>query len=531
LYPVPGRCYTSSRVLNPTHKQFVKTGAVQLDGPNFVTERFAPKEGLGGMLSRTEFTRALTQLAAEKNLPLEVVVDLLKRGIVTAFRRELGTQNVRADISVSTGTIRVFVTKTVVEKVEDPRTQISLAEARRYKPDAQVGQVIEVEIPQDSVGRIAAQTARQVFLQGIKEAEREDIYRNYLDQVGEIVTGIVQRVDSKQVTLDLGKVEAILPASEQIPGETYRPGQRLKAYLMEVRKTPKGPQLVVSRTHKEFLKRLLEMEVPEVYNGIVEIKAIAREPGSRSKVAVWSRQPGVDARGACIGLRGVRIQNIVNELSGEKVDVVLWSPDPAVFVAEALSPAQVLSVEINEAEKTATVIVPDRQLSLAIGKEGQNARLAARLTGWRIDIKAASVARAERLAKEAEAAAQAAVEAAVAPEPTAAAAGPVPEAVPAEAPPEVEPVAAAVPEEAVPVAAEAVAEPVEVAPEPEPVAEAPRVLRFAEDLQITRELDLKKKKGEEERAPPGKPKKAKRPRVTVELEEEEEYEELLRRIR
>jgi N utilization substance protein A len=338
-------------------------------------------------------------------------------------------------------------------------------------------------------------------------------------------------VDSKQVTLDLGKVEAILPASEQIPGETYRPGQRLKAYLMEVRKTPKGPQLVVSRTHKEFLKRLLEMEVPEVYNGIVEIKAIAREPGSRSKVAVWSRQPGVDARGACIGLRGVRIQNIVNELSGEKVDVVLWSPDPAVFVAEALSPAQVLSVEINEAEKTATVIVPDRQLSLAIGKEGQNARLAARLTGWRIDIKAASVARAERLAKEAAAAAQAAVEAAVAPEPTAAAAGPVPEAVPAEAPPEVEPVAAAVPEEAVPVAAEAVAEPVEVAPEPEPVAEAPRVLRFAEDLQITRELDLKKKKGEEERAPPGKPKKAKRPRVTVELEEEEEYEELLRRIR
>ncbi len=484
------------------------------------------------MLSRTEFTRALTQLAAEKNLPLEVVVDLLKRGIVTAFRRELGTQNVRAEISVSTGTIRVFVAKTVVERVGDPRTQISLEEARRYKPDARVGQIIEVEIPQDSVGRIAAQTARQVFLQGIKEAEREDIYRNYLDQVGEIVTGIVQRVDSKQVTLDLGKVEAILPASEQIPGETYRPGQRLKAYLIDVRKTPKGPQLVVSRTHKEFLKRLLEMEVPEVYNGIVEVKAIAREPGSRSKVAVWSRQPGVDARGACIGLRGVRIQNIVNELNGEKIDVVLWNPDPAIFVAEALSPAQVLSVEINEAEKTATVVVPDRQLSLAIGKEGQNARLAARLTGWRIDIKAASVARAERLAKEAEAAAaaRAAAEAPV-PEPVAAAEAAPP--APAEVVPEAEPVVAEAPEAAVPVAEEVAAEPVGVAPEPvpEPVAEAPRVLRFAEDLQISRELDVKKKKGEEERAPPGKPKKAKRPRVTVELEEEEEYEELLRRIR
>ncbi len=474
------------------------------------------------MLTRTEFTRALTQLAAEKNLPLEVVVDLLKRGIVTAFKRELGTPNVRAEISVPSGTIRVYVAKTVVEKVEDPRTQISLEEARRLKPDVKPGQTIEIEVPQDSVGRIAAQTARQVFLQGIKEAEREDIYRNYLDQVGEIVTGIVQRADSKQVTLDLGKVEAILPASEQIPGETYRPGQRLKALLIEVRKTPKGPQLVVSRTHKDFLKRLLELEVPEIYNGIVEIKAIAREPGSRSKVAVWSRQPGVDARGACIGLRGVRIQNIVNELHGEKVDIVLWNPDPAVFVAEALSPAQVLSVEINEAEKTATVIVPDRQLSLAIGKEGQNARLAARLTGWRIDIKAASVARAERLAREAEAAAAAQAPAA-APGPEPAAVAPVPEAVP-----EAEPAAAAE-EEPAPAAEGVAPEPVGVTPEP--VVEPPRVLRFAEDLQISRELDVKKKKGEEERTPPGKAKKAKRPRVTVELEEEEEYEELLRRIR
>ncbi|MER3396925.1 MAG: transcription termination/antitermination protein NusA [Chloroflexota bacterium] len=479
------------------------------------------------MLARTEFARALTQLATEKNLPLEVVVDLLKRGIVTAFKRELGTPNVRAEISVSAGTIRVYVAKTVVEKVEDPRTQLSLAEARRIKPDVKVGQTIEVEVPQDSVGRIAAQTARQVFLQGIKEAEREDIYRNYLDQVGEIVTGIVQRVDSKQVTLDLGKVEAVLPASDQIPGEVYRPGQRLKALLLEVRKTPKGPQLIVSRTHKDFLKRLLELEVPEIYNGIVEIKAIAREPGSRSKVAVWSRQPGVDARGACIGLRGVRIQNIVNELNGEKIDIVLWNPDPAIFVAEALSPAQVLSVEINEAEKTATVIVPDRQLSLAIGKEGQNARLAARLTGWRIDIKAASVARAERLVKEAEAAAatQVAVEVAPpAPEPA-----PVPEVTPEpEVVPEPEPVVAAE-MAAAPAAEEAAPEPVAVAPEP--VLEPPRVLRFAEDLQISRELDVKRKKGEEERAPPGKPKKAKRPRVTVELEEEEAYEELLRRIR
>ncbi len=475
---------------------------------------------------KSEFLIAITQLAAEKNLPRDVVLRAVEAALVSAYKKDSGLQgNITVRIDPDRGSVHVYQHKMVVEEVSDPKTEMTLDEARRYKPDARIGDTVTIEVTPQGAGRIAAQTAKQVVLQRLREAEREKVYEEFAAREGEIVSGVIQRVEPRQVIVDLGHTEAVLPASEQVRTEQYRPGQRMKFYLLEVQRTAKGPQLVLSRTHRNLVKRLLELEVPEVAKGIVEVKAIAREPGQRSKVAVAARQPGVDPVGACVGLRGLRIQNIVNELGGERIDVVEWDKDPARFVANALSPAQVSRVIINEDEKTAIVIVPDRQLSLAIGKEGQNARLAARLTGWRIDIKAASVARAERLAKEAEAAQAVAEAAPPAPEPVA----PVPEVAPEpEAVPEPEPVPAAE-VEAAPAAEEAAPEPVAVAPEP--VLEPPRVLRFAEDLQISRELDVKKKKGEEERPPAGKAKKAKRPRVTVDLEEEEEYEELLRRIR
>jgi N utilization substance protein A len=255
--------------------------------------------------------------------------------------------------------------------------------------------------PQDA-GRIAAQTAKQVILQRLHEAEHSAIFEEYAGKSGDIVSGVIQRIEPRQVLIDLGRVEAVLPSNEWMPNERYRIGQRLKVYMVEVAKTPRGPRVIVSRSHPELLKRLFELEVPEVSNGTVEIKSVAREAGFRSKVAVAARQPGIDPVGCCVGLRGIRIQNIVSELSGEKIDVVLWNADPFAFIASSLSPAQIVAVELNKTDGQATVIVPDRQLSLAIGKEGQNARLAAKLTGWRIDIKPASVYEAERAAKPAE---------------------------------------------------------------------------------------------------------------------------------
>jgi len=260
---------------------------------------------------------------------------------------------------------------------------------------AQIGDEVQIESTPRDFGRIAAQTAKQVVLQRIREAERDHIYDEYVDREGEIITGVVQRFEQRAIILELGKAEALLPQEEQVPTERYRMGQRLKVYLMEVHKTHRGPQIIVSRTHRNLLRRLFELEIPEIFNGTVEIKSIAREPGLRSKVAVAARQEGVDPVGSCVGMRGVRIQNIVNELYGEKIDVVCWNPDPGTFIANALSPAEVVSVDLNDELKTATVIVPERQLSLAIGKEGQNARLAAKLTSWRIDIKSASVASEE----------------------------------------------------------------------------------------------------------------------------------------
>lgn len=348
---------------------------------------------------KTEFMVAIRQLSAEKNLPKEAVLAALELALASAYRKDSFApgQDVSVKINPATGEVKVYLRKAVVETTQDPRNETSIADARKIKKDVQIGEIVEIESTPRNAGRIAAQTAKQVMLQRLHEAERHAIYEEFIGREGDIVTGVVQRIDQKQVYIDLGRVEAILPVSEQIRNERYRVGQRLKLYLLEVARTGKGPQIVLSRSHRNLLRRLLEMEIPEIYNGVVEIKSVAREAGYRSKVAVAARQEGVDPVGCCVGLRGIRIQNIVNELNGEKIDIVQWNPDPAVFIANALSPAQVLNVEFNEAEGAALVVVPDKQLSLAIGKEGQNARLAAKLTGWRIDIKSASVVEKEKL--------------------------------------------------------------------------------------------------------------------------------------
>ncbi|MEW6424569.1 MAG: transcription termination factor NusA [Bacillota bacterium] len=335
-----------------------------------------------------EFLEALYALEKEKGVSVDILVEAIEAALLSAYKRNFGTaQNARVHINRETGDFQVFSQRTVVEKVEDPRLQISLAEARQIDPRYQVGDVVETEITPRDFGRIAAQTAKQVVMQRIREAERNIIYEEYANREGDIVTGVVQRSEQKNVFLELGKAEAILTPGEQMPGETYRQGDRLKAYILEVRKTTKGPQILVSRTHPGLLKRLLELEVPELFEGVVELKAIAREPGYRSKIAVYSTDENVDPVGACVGSKGVRIQNIVNELNGEKIDVIKWNPDYSKYIAASLSPAKVIAVEIWEQEKIARVIVPDYQLSLAIGKDGQNARLAAKLTGWKIDIK------------------------------------------------------------------------------------------------------------------------------------------------
>jgi N utilization substance protein A len=341
---------------------------------------------------KSDFLIAITQLSAEKNLPQDVVIAAVESALVSAFRKDnfASNRNISVKIDPETGKVKVLAEKTVVEDMTDHRREISLAEAIRISPGIQIGETLEVEATPANAGRIAAQTAKQVILQRLHEAEHSAIFEEYAHKEGDIVNGIVQRIESRQITVDLGRAEAILPAMEQVRNERYRLGQRLKLYLLEVNLTGKGPQVIVSRSHRELVRRLFEMEVPEVFNGVVEIKSVAREAGYRSKVAVVARQEGIDPVGCCVGLRGIRIQNIVNELNGEKIDVVMWDEDATVFIANALSPARVLSVALDEAEGIATVVVPDRQLSLAIGKEGQNARLAAKLTGWRIDIKSAS---------------------------------------------------------------------------------------------------------------------------------------------
>jgi N utilization substance protein A len=348
---------------------------------------------------KSDFLLAITQLSAEKNLPKETVLTAVEAALVSAYKKDNfnPNQNISVKINPNSGKVEVWLEKSVVQKVADPRMEITLREAKTINKDVKVGDVVMVEATPENTGRIAAQTAKQVILQRLHEAEHSAIFEEYADKEGEVVSGVVQRFEAGQVFIDMGRTEAILPPSEQVRTERYRVGQRLKVVLLQVARTSKGPRVIVSRSHPELLRRLFELEVPEVYNGTVEIKSIAREAGFRSKIAVATKQEGIDPVGCCVGLRGIRIQNIVSETSGEKIDVVTWSPEPANFIANALSPAHILSVELNKADQVATVIVPDKQLSLAIGKEGQNARLAAKLTGWRIDIKSASAAEAEKI--------------------------------------------------------------------------------------------------------------------------------------
>jgi N utilization substance protein A len=346
---------------------------------------------------KSDFLLAITQLAAEKNLSREVVLGAVEAALVSAYRKDsfAATQNIEAKIDPISGRVKVWAEKTVTNKPEDRRREISLVDARKINAEAELDDLIMVEDTPHNAGRIVAQTAKQVILQRLHEAEHGAIFDEYAGKEGDIVSATIERVESKQVLVDLGRGEAIMPLSEQMPTERYRSGQRLKVFLVEVARTAKGPLLVVSRSHPNLLRRLFELEVPEVFNGIVEIKSVAREAGYRSKVAVVARQTGIDPVGCCVGLRGIRIQNIVNELSGEKIDVVAWDEDPATFIASALSPAHVVRVELDEAEQSARVIIPDKQLSLAIGKVGQNVRLAVKLSGWRIDIKSATEADAE----------------------------------------------------------------------------------------------------------------------------------------
>ena len=341
---------------------------------------------------KSEFLLAFNQICSDRGLPREVVLDALQMALVSAYRRDSNVstnQLVTAKISLETGKAHIFVEKQVVDEVTDDELEITLGDAQAIRPGVSVGESIVIDSTPTDFGRIAAQSAKQIILQRIREAEREARYAHYVQQEGEIVHGTVQSIKPQAVTVHLEGTEAILPRSQQVPGERYALHQRVRAYVLEVRKTGRGPQIVVSRSHSNMLRRLLELEVPEIFNGTVEIKSIAREAGSRSKVAVAARQAGVDPVGACVGMRGVRIQSIVNELGGEKIDVIEWNPDPSTFTAKALSPAKVLSVQLEEDPvegKTANVVVPDDQLSLAIGRAGQNARLAAKLTGWRIDI-------------------------------------------------------------------------------------------------------------------------------------------------
>lgn len=334
-----------------------------------------------------ELFAALDQLEKDKGISKEILFEALEVALVSAYKRNFqASPNVRVNIDRDTGEIKVFSQLKVVEEVENPQQEINLYEARVYEPRCQINEHLEMEVTPKEFGRIAAQTAKQVVIQRIREAERELIYETFSDRVEDIVNGQVQRFEQRNAIIDLGKVEAVLPVEEQIPHERYRQGERIKAFIMEVKKTSKGPQVIVSRTKSGFLKRLFEKEVPEIYEGIVEIKAAAREPGNRSKIAVWSSHEDIDPVGACVGPRGTRVQTISNELKGERIDIIMWSEKDEEFISSALSPAKVSSVELNSEEKTATVVVPDSQLSLAIGKEGQNARLAARLTGWKIDI-------------------------------------------------------------------------------------------------------------------------------------------------
>ena len=383
---------------------------------------------------KSDFIVALTQLAAERGLPKETVLSAIEDALVSAYRKDsiADGQNITVKLDPGSGDVTVNILKTVVDDVINDKAEITLPDAQEIVQDAEIGDVITTESLPHIPGRIAAQTAKQVVMQRLRDAEREIVFKQFEDKEGEVFLVTLQKIEPRHITVDLGRSEAIMPISEQVPSERYRSNTKMRVLLKSVERTLRGPELIVSRADNTLLRRLFEMEVPEIFTGAVEIEAIAREPGSRSKVAVRARQDGVDPVGSCVGLRGVRIQNIVNELHGEKIDVVEWNKEVPIFIANALSPAQVMKVELNLDDGTAMAVVPDRQLSLAIGREGQNARLAARLTGWKVDIKsdveyqvefqertrlqeearaaAAAIAAAEAEIEEAQAAAAVAVE-------------------------------------------------------------------------------------------------------------------------
>lgn len=347
---------------------------------------------------KRELIAAVNQLSAERNLSREVVLSIVESALASAYKKHAfhDEQDVVVKLDPDSGDVKVYVQKTVVESVSDTQREISLAEARKLRKGVQVGETVEMKPVLMDAGRIAVHAAKQVILQRLREAEHQKTFEEFSSREGEIATGVVQFISPAQIYVNLGKVEAMLPAGEQIPTERYRVGQRLRFYLLEIIQGSRGTQIVVSRTHPNLLRRLFELEIPEVHSGAVRVEAIVREPGYRSKVAISTTQEGIDPIGSCLGARGIRLQNIIKELNNEKIDLISWDADPKKFITNALSPAQVANIELNEEEKVARVIVPDRQLSLAIGKEGQNARLAARLTGWRIDIRSVSAAEAEK---------------------------------------------------------------------------------------------------------------------------------------
>ena len=340
-------------------------------------------------IDNKELILALEELEKEKGIKKEYLLEAIETALVTAYKRNFDSlENVRVEMDHQTGATHVYAIKEVMEKANAEAPDISLQEAQKINPDLKEGDTVETEIVPRDFGRIAAQTAKQVIIQKLREVEREIVYNEFNERKGEIVSGLIQKADHNIVVMDLGKLEGVMPLKEQIPTEHYKVNYKIKGYVLDVEKGAKGaPQVIVSRSHPDFVRKLLEFEIPEIYEGVIEIKSVSRDPGYRSKVAVYSPDQNIDPVGSCVGQKGVRIQNVINELNGEKIDVIEWNEDPSIYIASALLPAKILAVDIKEEEKFAQVVVPDDQLSLAIGKSGQNARLAARLTNWKIDIK------------------------------------------------------------------------------------------------------------------------------------------------
>ena len=340
-------------------------------------------------IDNKQLIKALEDLEKEKGIKKEYLLESIETALVTAYKRNFdSSENVKVVMDEQTGSTNVYSVKEIVEKVENPVTQIDLKSAKKINKTLKVGDQVDIEIVPKNFGRIAAQTAKQVIVQKIREAERDVLYNEYSDRKGEIVSGIIQKADRGIVIMNLGKLEGVMPAKEQIPTERYKVNDKVKAYVLDVDRGEKGaPQVIISRSHPDFVRKMLEIEIPEIYEGIIEVKSVSRDPGKRCKVAVYSQDENIDPVGSCVGQKGIRIQNIINELNGEKIDVIEWNPDIATFIASALLPAKIMAVDVKEEDKFAQVIVADDQLSLAIGKAGQNARLAAKLTNWKIDIK------------------------------------------------------------------------------------------------------------------------------------------------